>query len=93
MESRDRLTAVIGTRSLEFVDPLAPNRKVGKVYVYREGGGWAISGYYRRGDGDRWHPYLLYLSAGLEIRSLKIQDQDPTLLNRAAADPAIEVLP
>ena len=93
MESRDHLTAVVGARSLVFVDPLAPNRKVGKVYVYREGDGWAISGFYRRGDADSWHPYLLYLGAESDITSLKIQDSDPALLQRAAADPAIEVLP
>ena len=91
--SRERLGAAIGVQLLEFVDPLAPNRKVGKVYVYREDDGWAVSGYYRRGEGDRWHPYLLHLNAELVAKSLKVQDADPMLLNRAKADPAIEVLP
>jgi hypothetical protein len=43
--SRELLAAAVGVGSLEIVDPLAPNRKVGKVYIYAEEPGWAVSGY------------------------------------------------
>ena len=91
--SRDLIEAVVGDESLQIVDPLSPNRKVGKVYVYPEGEQWAVSGYYRRGEGDRWHPYLMILAADHSLQVLKIQDQDETLLERAASDPLLEVSP
>lgn len=81
----------LGLEGLEIVDPLAPDRKVGKAYVYPEAPGWAVSGYYRRGDADRWHPYLLTMNANLELRRLKVQDE--ALADRAATDPTLEVKP
>ena len=90
--SRGILRATIGEDALEIVDPLAANRKVGKAYVYREGGGWAVSGHYRRGDGDRWHPYLMALDSELELTALKVGDDDPELLERAAGSAVIELL-
>ncbi len=89
--SREILRAVTASDSLEIVDPLAANRKVGKAYVYREGDGWAVSGYYRRGDGSPWYPYLMALNSELALTSLKVQDNDPQLLERAASDNAIEL--
>ena len=87
------LKAVIGSASLEIVDPVSPNRKVGKVYVYPEGGAWSVSGFYRRRDDDRWHPFLMSLDAELELVSLKVQDSDAELLERAGTDSSLEVRP
>jgi len=91
--AREALKAVIGSASLEIVDPVSPNRKVGKVYVYPEGDAWSVSGYYRRSDGERWHPFLMSLDAELELVSLKVQDSDAELLERARKDPSLEVSP
>jgi hypothetical protein len=74
LASRALLVAEVGPGDLEIVDPLAPDRKVGKVYVYAEEPGWAVSGYYRRDAGDRWHPYLMNLTADLELHSFKADD-------------------
>ena len=91
--SRSQLTSIVGAVSLEIVDPLSPNRKVGKVYIYPEDQGWAVSGYYRRGTDDRWHPYLMMLGADQRITHLKLKDQDRRLVERAAADPRLEISP
>jgi len=72
--SRELLVSAVGLDSLEIIDPLAPNRKVGKVYVYAEEPGWAVSGYYRRDEDDRWHPYLLNMTADLELHAFKVED-------------------
>jgi len=91
--SRDLLEAVIAVDGLEIVDPLSPNRKVGKVYIYPEGSNWAVSGYYRRGEDDRWHPYLMMLEADHRMSSLKLQDRDPRLAERATSDPLLDISP
>ena len=91
--SREHVRAVVGTRGLEIVDPVSPNRKVGKVYIYPDRDAWTVSGFYRRGEDDRWHPYLMGLNAELEMRSLKLQDNEPGLLERAAVDPLLEISP
>ena len=72
--SRELLVTTVGVESLEIVDPLSPNRKVGKVYVYAEEPGWAVSGFYRRDENDRWHPYLLNMTADLELHAFKAED-------------------
>ena len=89
--SRIVLRSVLALDALEIVDPLSPDRKVGKVYVYAEGPGWAVSGFYRRDDADTWHPYLVTLTDSLELVRLKAKDV--RLVNRAAADPRLEILP
>jgi hypothetical protein len=89
--TRERLEDALGLGKIEVVDPLAPDRKVGKVYVYRAGDGWEVSGFYRRGKGDRWHPFLMVLDASQAMTHLKIQDE--ALLDLESANPAIEVLP
>ena len=91
--SRGHLKSVVGVETLEIVDPLAPNRKVGKVYVYPDGDGWAISGHYRRDESDRWHPYLMLLSADQSLSFLKLKDQDQQLIERATSDPLLEISP
>ena len=72
--SRELLVSAVGVESLEIVDPLSPNRKVGKVYIYAEEPGWAVSGYYRRSKDDRWHPYLLNMTANLELHAFRAED-------------------
>lgn len=89
--SRSLLAPVVESDALEIVDPLAPNRKVGKVYVYAEGPGWAVSGYYRRDDADRWHPYLMTLTRDLQLVRLKVQDAE--LAGQAVTNPALEIRP
>ena len=91
--SRVLIDAVIDAGTLEIVDPLSPNRKVGKVYIYPEGEGWAVSGFYRREEGDRWHPYLMLLTEDHSLVSLKLQDSSPQLLKRAESDPLLEISP
>ena len=90
--SREILTHTLAIQDLQLVDPLAPQRKVGKVYIYPLENGWELSGYYRRDDDDRWHPYLLVLSPELSLRSLKIRDTDGGLAQIAAMNPLVEVL-
>lgn len=88
--SRQLLGEKVGVDALLIVDPLSPDRKIGKVYVYREGKQWAVSGYYRRNAKDLWHPYLMSISHDLELVGLKINDD--LLIERAKADPTITVL-
>ncbi len=91
--SRTVLRDKLAIGDIELVDPLVPQRKVGKVYVYPLASGWEISGYYRRSDQDLWHPYLMALSQELSLESLKISDSDAGLAQLAAMDPNFEVLP
>ena len=91
--SRTVLRNKLAIGDIELVDPLAPQRKVGKVYVYPLANGWEISGYYRRNDQDLWHPYLMALGQELSLESLKISDSDAGLAQLAAMDPNFEVLP
>lgn len=90
MASREALFGTLGVSSLEIVDPLAPDRVVGKAYIYRAGAGWEVSGFYRRSAEDLWHPYLMTLDADNALAHLKVSD--PALLERSA-EPGLEVLP
>jgi hypothetical protein len=92
-QSRSILEETVAAGSLDIVDPLAPDRKVGKVYIYPAAAGWEISGYYRRDETDLWHPYLLQLDERLSLTRLKISDQDPALIERGNKDPLLEVMP
>lgn len=76
---------------LEIVDPLAPDRAIGKVYIYPSGDGFEVSGYYRRGEGDFWHPFLMKLDAESRLVELSVRDTDPGLRRRAGEDPAFVV--
>jgi hypothetical protein len=90
MASRVVLLETLGRSSLDIVDPLAPDRVIGKVYVYRANEGWEVSGFYRRNADDLWHPYLMTLDGNNELAHLKVSDR--ALLDRAA-EPKLEVLP
>lgn len=92
--SRDILRGYVGTAAeLRIVDPLAPDRKVGKVYIYPAGSGWEVSGHYKRGEADRWHPYLMRLDAGLVLLELSLRDDDAGLRRRAGSDPKLTTEP
>jgi hypothetical protein len=89
--SRQHLEATLANADVELVDPLSPDRKVGKTYVYRAGDGWEVSGYYRRDQNDRWHPYLMTLDASHAMTHLKVQDS--MLRESAEHNELLEVLP
>ena len=78
---------------VEIVDPLAPNRKIGKVYVFAAGDGWEVSGFYRRHGTDIWHPYLMSLDAAGDVSGLTVSDRSKRLIDLAAQDEALTVLP
>lgn len=91
MVARGYLADTTGVSTPEIVDPLAPDRKVGKVYVYRAGDGWEVSGYYRRDEDDRWHPFLMSLDSSSVMTHLKVQDA--SLTRQARENAMLEVLP
>ncbi len=92
MSAREILRAHVSSeKEIEIADPLAPNRVAGKVYVYPNGNGWEVSGHYRRGDVDRWHPFLMALDEKVELISLLVRDNDVATLAAAAADPKFSV--
>jgi hypothetical protein len=88
--SRVVLKNKLAIGDIELVDPLAPQRKVGKVYIYPVTDGWEVSGHYRRNEDDRWHPYLLTLSSELTLVYLKVQDAEPGLASMSETDPLFE---
>ena len=92
-QARVSLQQFVGSDRLEIVDPLEPDRTVGKVYIYPAGDGWEVSGFYRRNDTDLWHPWLMRLDADFSTIRLRVSDQDPRLVEEAQRNPAIEVLP
>lgn len=93
LAARNLLAERLAMSNPQIVDALATNRKVGKVYIYPAADGWDVSGYYRRDDNDRWHPYLLSVTKDLQLASLKVKDEDPALLQQAASDPLLDVTP
>lgn len=90
-ESRRVLADALSIGDLELVDALTPNRRVGKVYIYPIADGWEISGYYRRDENDRWHPYLMSLSQSLELETIKVRDSEDALVERAEKNPKLSV--
>ena len=76
---------------IEIVDPLAMNRVAGKVYIYPTDNGWEVSGYYRRNESDRWHPFLMSLNANIDLVSLSVRDADENLGAAADDDPKFSV--
>lgn len=91
---------VASQAEIEIIDPLAPSRVIGKVYIYPADPGWELSGFYRRKrprsgaePNDRWHPYLMLLDADLALLSLAVKDGDSQLGAMAASDPRFSVDP
>lgn len=79
--------------NLEIVDPVSPNRKVGKTYIYPAGDGWEVSGHYRRDDADPWHPYLMSLDSGAELESLAVRDANDRLIGMSSQDLKFSAVP
>ncbi len=90
LSARLGLEQALSLENLEIVDPLAPDRKVGKTYVYRAADGWEVSGYYRRADSDRWHPFLISLDETHVVLRLKVRDG--AFAEQAQSDPRLEVV-
>lgn len=88
--ARETLVGYLGTEP-EFVDPLSPDRKVGKVFIFPDEQGWQVSGYYRRPGEARWNPFLMSLDDQKRMLSLSVRDLDPALAARAADDPRLTV--
>jgi len=78
---------------LQVVDPLAPDRTVGKTYIWPNGDGWEVSGYYRRNAQDPWHPYLMTLDASTALSSLAVKDRNDRLIGMSAQDPKFSAVP
>lgn len=93
LEARSVLLDTLGLDAPEVVDPMAPNRRAGKAYVYPLASGWEVSGYYRRNENDDWHDFLVTLDDDLSAVRVKVQDDDPALAAAAASDPRLDVLP
>jgi len=89
---RTQVVALLGLASAEYVDAIAPDRAVGKTYVYPLADGWEVSGYYRRDARDEWHPYLATVGDDRSLRSLRVRDGHPAVDARAAADARVEAL-
>ncbi len=90
LSARLGLEQALSLKNIEIVDPLAPDRKVGKTYVYRAADGWEVSGYYRRADSDRWHPFLMSLDETHVVLRLKVRDG--AFAEQAQSDPRLEVV-
>lgn len=75
----------------EIVDPLAPNRVAGKVYVYPKGEDWEVSGYYRRQRGTEWLPWLMSLDATHALTALRLPESDAVAARLAGEDPRISI--
>ncbi|HNP35618.1 MAG TPA: hypothetical protein PKK10_07185 [Woeseiaceae bacterium] len=91
LRARDTLHERLQLAGLELIDPLLPNRRVGKVYIYPTADGWEVSGFYRRDSKDRWHPWLMQLDREERLQKLRVQDGDPAIARIAASDPTIQI--
>ena len=89
--ARELLREQVGDSQLAIVDPLAPDRVVGKTYIYPDAGGWQVSGYYRRDGEPRWHPFLMTIDDKLTLTKLSVSDTDDELQQRAASEPRLEI--
>jgi len=75
------------------VDPVSPNRKVGKVYIYPAGGGWEVSGLYRRDEDHAWHPFLMSLNVEAGLESLAVRDANDRLIGLSSQDSKFSAVP
>ncbi len=92
--ARDILASYVSPDGeLQMVDPLAPDRKVGKVYILPANDDWEVSGHYRRNNADRWHPFLMRLDASSVLVSLAVKDDNERLIGMSAQDPRFSAVP
>lgn len=91
LAARYRLIQTLALSSAaEVVDPLAPNRVAGKVYIYPSDGMWEVSGYYRRNDQANWLPWLMRVDAD-RMHVLRLSSDDPAAKDLAESDPLISL--
>lgn len=94
ISSREILHNYVSPRNnIEIVDPVSPNRSVGKVYMYPTDDGWEVSGYYRRNQNDLWHPYLMLLNGDFGLILLTVQDTNDNLIEISALNHDFSVVP
>ncbi len=94
VQARDILNDIVAPNSaLQFVDPLQPDRKIGKVYIYPTDDGWEVSGHYRRGEQDPWHPWLMSMDTSMQLQKLSVRDKDSQLVALAAENPRFSATP
>ena len=94
ISSREILHNYVSPRNnIEIVDPVSPNRSVGKVYIYPTDDGWEVSGYYRRNQNDLWHPYLMLLNGDAGLILLTVQDTNDNLIEISALNHDFSVVP
>lgn len=90
--ARDILRGYVGAAA-EIVDPVDPDQRVGRSYIYPAGDGWEVSGHYRRDAADPWHPFLMRLDGASGLLELSVRDADGELGREAATDPKLTVTP
>ena len=94
LEAREILGSyVLPGGELQLVDPLSPDRKVGKAYLWPDDDGWEVSGFYRRDKNDRWHPYLMSLDSNSQLTSLAVRDSNERLIGMSAQDTKFSAVP
>ena len=72
---------------LRIVDPVSPDRKIGKSYIYPTDSGWEVSGHYRRDDTDHWHPFLMALDSNASLAKLSVRDSPDSFPAELRGDP------
>ena len=75
LESRSVLSEVLSLGIVQLVDPMSPDRKVGKTYINPAASGWEVSGFYRRDSSSAWIPYLVKLDENRALISLTVSDE------------------
>ncbi len=92
VEARTHLLELLALdEQAEVVDPVAPNRVAGKVYIYPDAENWQVSGFYRRSEGPEWLPWLMRLDSEGGLLQLKLPAAEPIAAQLAAEDPRILV--
>tara|TARA_B100001105_G_scaffold50458_1_gene38034 strand:+ start:208 stop:618 length:411 start_codon:yes stop_codon:yes gene_type:complete len=77
---------------IKIIDPLNPNRKIGKSYIFPSDNGWEISGYYKKTDRDNWHPWLISLNSTNELVSIAVKDDSPRIKKKSIEDPFLSIV-
>jgi len=94
IRAREILKGYVAPASdIEVVDSVDPDRKVGKVYIAPIEGGWEVSGHYRRGAEDKWHPWLMSVDTSMQLQMLSLKDSAPDLGRLASTDPKFDAVP
>lgn len=77
---------------IEVIDPINPDKDVGKTYISPENEKWQISGYYRRSEMDDWHPWLMNLDQDLLFIELSVQDSPYLFSEEILSNKSISIL-